>query len=113
MPGMSVYTTVLWEELNKVLYLMGLKQIDNNPELIAEWLVVALKDGGDKCLVINQALSGSVFRCFDFSEDPEKHEQSKVDHKVIIKGVEQILGYLVSSEAQLKTHLQNKAIEPP
>ncbi|MDO9311653.1 MAG: hypothetical protein Q7T85_08140 [Nitrosomonas sp.] len=95
--GMSVYTGVLWEELNKVLDLLDIDQIDNKPELIAEWLVVALKNGGDECLVITQALSGSVYRCFDFEEDSEKYEQTKADHKTIIKGVEKILGYLVLS----------------
>ncbi len=94
---MSAYQQVLWEELNAVLKTMGADEIDCKPELISEWLITALQQGGTDCLVITQALSGSVYRCFDPQEDAQVYEQTRQDHEAIAKGVEQILGYLVLS----------------
>lgn len=94
---MSVYAEVLWEELNKVLCLLDMEQIEHDSEIIAKWLVIALNEDRNECKVIIQALSRSVYRCFDFEEDPVKFELSQPEHKAIIKGIEQILGYLVLS----------------
>jgi hypothetical protein len=95
--SMSIYKVVLWEELNHVLVSMGLEEIECDTKLMAKWLTIALQQGGSECLVITQALSGSVFRCFDPDEDADTYEKAQPFHKDIKKGVERILGYLVLS----------------
>ncbi len=95
--GMSVYTQVLWQELNKVLVTLGMSEVDCEPMLIAEQLVLALQQGGKKCPVINKALTDSVERCLDKKKDRETYENAFPHHKEILDVVEQVLGYLVLS----------------
>lgn len=97
MSGMSSYTNVLWEELNKVLVALKMKEIECNPVLIAEQLVLALQQGGKECPVINKALLNSVVDCLDKDKGKEKYEQCIPHRKIIIDQIEQVLGYLVLS----------------
>ncbi|QTR49521.1 S1 family peptidase [Candidatus Thiothrix anitrata] len=95
--GMDVYQQTLREELNQVLQQMKLPTVNTQPDAIAKGLVQALQQCGRDCLVINQAFSGAMFRCFDPHDPNSVFDKVEGDLHAIQKGIETILGYLVLS----------------
>jgi len=93
--GMDEFRKVLREELNLTLIELNLEKVGIEAEDIAEGLSLALQKGGSDCLVINQSFQGAMFRCFDPLEEGSIFEKVQGNLKVVEKGIDKILGYLV------------------
>ena len=94
---MQEFREVLREELNLIMKELSLDEVGTGADNIAEGLILALHHSGSDCLVINDALQGAMFRCFDPSENGSVYDKAKSNFKVIERGIDKILGYFVLS----------------